>query len=123
MREAAKAEYLVTGAGRHLLNLSRHKGSRIISARQVARILGDFGSLQNNQFPGGRTWGCSNTVTVCASPLWRAAAGDLLELEFTRRRFVFERFFTPNLPTQKTKLKPAASLCWRSGPLGRLDSL
>ena len=40
MAEISKAEYLVTGDGRHLLTLERHSSTRILTARQAAELLG-----------------------------------------------------------------------------------
>jgi len=40
MAEAAKADYLITGDRRHLLGLKRHGRTRIVSAREAARMLG-----------------------------------------------------------------------------------
>lgn len=40
MAEAAQADYLVTGGGRHLLGLKRHGKTAIVSAREAARALG-----------------------------------------------------------------------------------
>ena len=40
MSEAGKADYLVTGDGRDLLNLERHGSTRIVTARQAVAILG-----------------------------------------------------------------------------------
>jgi predicted nucleic acid-binding protein len=40
MAEVSKADYLITGDGRHLLTLERHGGTRIISTREAADLLG-----------------------------------------------------------------------------------
>jgi uncharacterized protein len=40
MAEAGKADYLVTGDGRLLLSLKRHRSTRIITAKEAADILG-----------------------------------------------------------------------------------
>ena len=40
MAEASKADYLVTGDGRHLLSLERHRNTLIVSPRQMAQVLG-----------------------------------------------------------------------------------
>jgi putative PIN family toxin of toxin-antitoxin system len=40
MAEAGKADYLVIGDGRHLLNLKRHRGTHIVTAREAAGVLG-----------------------------------------------------------------------------------
>jgi uncharacterized protein len=40
MAAAAKADYLVTGDERHLLRLELHEGTRIVTARQAAEMLG-----------------------------------------------------------------------------------
>ncbi len=40
MAQASKADFLVTGDGQHLLTLDRHEGTRIVSARHAAGMLG-----------------------------------------------------------------------------------
>jgi putative PIN family toxin of toxin-antitoxin system len=40
MAEAGDADYLVTGDGRHLLSLKRHRSTRIVTAKQAVEILG-----------------------------------------------------------------------------------
>jgi putative PIN family toxin of toxin-antitoxin system len=40
MAEAGNADYLITGDGRHLLNLKRHRSTRMITAKEAAEILG-----------------------------------------------------------------------------------
>jgi putative PIN family toxin of toxin-antitoxin system len=40
MAEVSKADCLITGDGRHLLTLGRHGGTRIITAREAADLLG-----------------------------------------------------------------------------------
>jgi uncharacterized protein len=40
MAVAGKADYLVTGDGKHLLSLGRHGGARIVRPREAAEVLG-----------------------------------------------------------------------------------
>lgn len=40
MAEVGKADYLVTGDGKHLLSLARHGSTCIVTAREAAAILG-----------------------------------------------------------------------------------
>ena len=40
MAEAGRADYLITGDGRHLLTLERHVSTRIATAREAAVMLG-----------------------------------------------------------------------------------
>ena len=40
MAEISKADYLITGDGRHLLTLERHGSTRILTAREAATLLG-----------------------------------------------------------------------------------
>ena len=45
MAEVSRADYLVTGDGRHLLTLGRHGSTRIITAREAADLLGYAGGI------------------------------------------------------------------------------
>lgn len=40
MAETSRADYLLTGDGRHLLMMGRHGSTRIITARNAAELLG-----------------------------------------------------------------------------------
>jgi hypothetical protein len=40
MAVAGKADYLVTGDGKHLLSLGRHRKTHIVTAREAALVLG-----------------------------------------------------------------------------------